>query len=393
MKNFFSFGKTLIPNDFATAQKTASDLGTYEKSEQKLAPKTFREQYEPLVSFVNFFAVLYPIASIITGLATIYLGASLFISGSSWVDYATFAVVLILGLIILFGNEKFKESTLEAFFHGKFNQNKVTYIFILPLIISIAFSSYGGLLLSQKSNDKTSDFVGFEKSAIDSVKNSYAMQLRNDSLLVADLGNSLAKEKSKWTKIALREQLDKAQSQYVKTKENISKEISSHAQKTEKSISSNQNSGLKIAIICAFIIAVFELVLVLCVWFSFWFASGCRTENRNFNFVDISHLTPIFDVQNTQTAAVPYAITAAVNTAASPNKVGFGIGTAGVTAGVGTAGVGTAGVTAKDGKSRVCLHCGNEYTYAIHNQKFCSENCRRENWNQKHGRNFTPRKK
>ena len=136
-------------------------------------------------------------------------------------------------------------------------------------------------------NDKTQTFVGFEKSAIDSVKNAYAIQLQNDSLLVADLGNSLAKEKSKWTKLTLREQLNKAQIQYTQTKKQIGSEIAIHAKKTEKSITSNQTNGMKTAIICAVVIAVFELILVLCVWFSFWFASGCRTENRNFNFVEI----------------------------------------------------------------------------------------------------------
>lgn len=39
-------------------------------------------------------------------------------------------------------------------------------------------------------------------------------------------------------------------------------------------------------------------------------------------------------------------------------------------------------------KSRICLNCEDEYVYKIHNQKFCSEACRIENWEQKTGKRF-----
>lgn len=50
--------------------------------------------------------------------------------------------------------------------------------------------------------------------------------------------------------------------------------------------------------------------------------------------------------------------------------------TANVTASV------TANVKAKD-NTRICEHCGETYTYKIHNQKFCSETCRISAWEAK----------
>lgn len=54
-------------------------------------------------------------------------------------------------------------------------------------------------------------------------------------------------------------------------------------------------------------------------------------------------------------------------------------------ANVDTAKVDTANVVLQKGE-RICLHCGTVYTYNIHNQKFCTENCRVESWEQRTGK-------
>ncbi|MBL7815206.1 MAG: hypothetical protein JNL70_09355 [Saprospiraceae bacterium] len=40
-------------------------------------------------------------------------------------------------------------------------------------------------------------------------------------------------------------------------------------------------------------------------------------------------------------------------------------------------------------KMKVCLHCETEYVYKIHNQKYCSENCRIAAWEARTGKKFS----
>jgi hypothetical protein len=42
---------------------------------------------------------------------------------------------------------------------------------------------------------------------------------------------------------------------------------------------------------------------------------------------------------------------------------------------------------------RHCDHCGTVYTFKNHNSKFCSETCRVASWNEKTGKNFSPKKR
>lgn len=41
--------------------------------------------------------------------------------------------------------------------------------------------------------------------------------------------------------------------------------------------------------------------------------------------------------------------------------------------------------TGTTNKMKVCEFCGKEYKYRIHNQKFCSSECRKQAWELKTG--------
>lgn len=41
-----------------------------------------------------------------------------------------------------------------------------------------------------------------------------------------------------------------------------------------------------------------------------------------------------------------------------------------------------------NGKERICEHCGSEYIYRIHNQKYCTEGCRIAAWEARTGKKF-----
>lgn len=43
---------------------------------------------------------------------------------------------------------------------------------------------------------------------------------------------------------------------------------------------------------------------------------------------------------------------------------------------------------ALNGKERICEHCGGEYIYRIHNQKYCTEGCRISAWEARTGKKF-----
>jgi hypothetical protein len=51
-----------------------------------------------------------------------------------------------------------------------------------------------------------------------------------------------------------------------------------------------------------------------------------------------------------------------------------------------TANVTDAVIEKEDSKLKMCLYCENEYIYRIHNQKYCSEECRIAAWNEKTGK-------
>lgn len=273
-----------------------------------------------------------------------------------------------ISIVFVVGIEAAKRAFLGAFFF-EMQKKKLDIIggfFALCLLSISVLSSYLGAEMGVKILTDNSKQIELEKMVLkDSVSIYYDTQIRKTSLNLQDFEN-LRKERHKgWftpdeNRIMLN--LQKKESQLQAAKDSTLKAIELNTfSETETKKASIEKNGFFVALLSI----ALELVNILCLFYISKylfcvFLEASNVEDPNAKTADVQ--TADIQTPSVQTASVQTASVQQEEKAPQPStKLGFDI------------------KATKDG-NKICLQCGGVFTYKIHNQKFCSQNCRVLNW-------------
>lgn len=249
-----------------------------------------------------------------------------------------------------------------------------------------------------------------QNSQIDSVNNLFATQISSIESSLKASQNTLQTSKNKWLRIATTKDLQDTQNSLNNILERKERALQSITSNTESSKGKTDQKGTQIAIFAAVLFALFEVLNLVCYWFVYQYYQSCLLENNLPNepneqpnqtsqtqtVTDTVTNAVISAFQNLSLQLTTHDVTPSViPTFSEPQKpqksIGFQFGNdSQKTTHVSQNEPKTEQKTELTKGNRICQYdgCKKAYTYKVHNQKFCSETCRINNWNQKTGKKF-----
>ncbi len=409
------------PNQFAESSRQSRELGYYEEAIRDLEPMPYAVSYRFVFLLAKLYANAYHIISALLGLACIYLLVNVFVGFENMpkevhpVVLWSMAILLsILLIVLLIGIEMIKGNLSNTFFRNKVIRNKNKSATLVGLIammtVSVLISAVGGAVISLKTSDKTGEIKNIYLSQLDSIRHYYQAKIQNlqeeinatNQLKASRLKRSpmwgLTKEESNT--------LNHNKTQLAKLENQLQSELLSLKSDYQKDMAKNLMQSSNAAWVVAGVVFVLEILLLWAYSFQWEYRAEAKAEAVNFQVLELEKKVSNkneqkgeknndeFDkiretLQQIINGQQSFQI-ASTNAPLQPQKVGYKFGFQTVN-------------EVERPKSqhefilregnRICQHCGSVYEYKIHNQKFCSEKCRVEAWQQKTGRVLRKAKK
>ena len=381
--NFFQIIRKGTSKTVSKIRNTA----IYDFATEKLEPKPYAQQAKLLFLASKWFLNIYHLLSYVIAFCGLLLFAY---SIDSW--FQKICIVLI-GTILLLLIELAKSNTSHSVFFSVARKETINKVFRAILIVSCLFSFIASVYSAKKAvfyastTDKLTQNNDALQNETDSLKNVYDTQI---SIIQSSLKSSsatLEKYPTGWKANVARQDLEKANKSLERAVFEKEKSLSNLSDKYQGTEQKTTIAGAETALIAAILFAIFEVMNILGYWFYYHYLSNCLLEKD----------LVLQGTSNIATNAIDAVNTFAVNTfavkndlqpiAKQPNPIGFKTNPtlkAPITI--------TSTTNVEQGIKR-CEYCATKYVYKIHNQKFCSEQCRITNWKQRTGKTFKKGKK
>lgn len=418
--NFFEIIRKGTNKDLTALQ----DSAIYEIAAKKLEAKSYANEAKPLFLLSKYFSVAYHFIGYFIAL----IGVILY---SFQLDSLIYQIILIvLSILLLSVIEIAKSNSSNSVFSAKARKEDPNKLFLVILVITTIFSFVTSVWSAKEAvyfastDTKFSNIDSLQNSQIDSVNSLYAKQMIGLESLIEVNQNVIKTTKTNWKINIATDGLNKAQTKLTDVLEKKETALLSISKSVELQKGTTDTKGEFIAKLAAVIFFIFEVLNLVAYWFLYQYYSNVILEQN----------IPFEGITKTVTTAVKNAaesITSAVHTV--PNFVPNFRYTANDTASVTTSvlivpnsvpngvpntvqtvpnvpkqsnpiGFVTTHVPKKEAEiiatvpnpvpnqngNKVCQFegCKKLYVYKIHNQKFCSENCRIENYKAKNNKTF-----
>jgi hypothetical protein len=399
------------PNQFAESSRQSRELGYYEEAIRDLEPAPYAVSYRFVFLLAKLYANAYHIISAILGLACVYLLVNIFVGFESmpkgvhplvlWVMAILFTVLLV---VLLIGIELVKGNLATTIFRNKAVRAKgksmATIGLIGMMLVSIFISAVGGAVISLKTSDKTIDIKSSYLSHADSVKNYYKAKIQalqteinaTNQLKAGRLKRSpmwgLTKEESNT--------LNHNKTQLAKLEQLFQNNLTDLKADYQGDLTKNLTQGTHAAWIVAGVVFILEILLLWAYSFQWEYRAEAKAEAVNFHVLELekkqaSKAEKIDNDHDKVRELLQQVVNGQQNfqimnthTPSTPQKVGYRFGLQEVKNEIETPKAKHEFVLGNG--NRICLHCGAAYEYRIHNQKYCTEKCRVEAWQQKTGK-------
>ncbi len=381
--NFFQIIRKGTSKTVSKIRNTA----IYDFAAEKLEPKPYAQQAKPLYLASKWFSNAYHFLSYVIAFCGLLLFAH---SIESWFQRVS---IVLIGTILLLLLELAKSNTSHSVFFSVAREETVDKLFLIVLIVSCLFSFVVSVYSAKEAvfyaatTDKISQNNDALQSETDSLKNVYDAQI---SIIQSSLKSSsatLEKYPTGWKANVARQDLEKANKSLERAVFEKEKSLSNLSEKYQGTEQKTTIAGTETALIAAVLFAIFEVMNILGYWFYYHYLSNCLLEK------DLILQNTSSVVKNAINAVNTFAVnTLDVKSDLQPtakytNPIGF------KTNPTLKPPLATASTTNVEQGTRHCQHCATKYVYKIHNQKFCSEQCRITNWKQRTGKTFKKGKK
>jgi hypothetical protein len=411
------------PNQFAESSRQSKELGYYEEAIRDLEPMPYAVSYRFVFLLAKLYANAYHIISALLGMACMYLLINIFV-GFENMPQGIHPIVLwgmgillsVLLIVLLIGIEMIKGNLSNGFFRNKAVKNKNKSANLLGLvgmmIVSIIISAVGGAVISMKTSDKTSEIKQLYSLQSDSIRIYYQEKiktLQNEVNTANQLKASRLKRSPMWglTKEESNT-LNHNKMQLAKLEEQQHRELAGLKTDYQGDVTKNLIQSANAAWVVAGIVFVLEMLLLWAYSFQWEYRAEVKAEAANFHVLEqekkmvtkVEVKTEKIEneyekmrevLQQVISTQQNFQIASTNNPPVQPQKVGYRFGLQTVKNEIERPNTKHEYVL-KEG-NRVCLHCGSVYEYKIHNQKYCTEKCRVEAWQQKTGKVLKKTKK
>lgn len=357
-------------NKHLTALK---DSAIYEIAEEKLAPKSYAELAKPLYLLSNYFSTSYHFISYLVAI----LGIAIYtLQLDSLVQQI---VILVLSFLLLLIVEIAKSNASNTVFSSVARKENSNKLFLIVLVLTTLFSFVTSVWSAKESiyyastNTKFSNIDSLQSRQIDSVNTLFATQISSIESSLQASQNTLQTSKNKWLKIATTKDLQDTQNSLNNILERKEKAILSITSNTQNSKDTTGEKGTEIAIFAAVLFAIFEVLNLACYWFVYQYYQSCLLENnlQNNDLVKTTSLNDIVTAPQIQSFAEPQK--AFLNTE-KRQSIGFQFNSQNVQNDLATQ------INSNSFSTDKCENCTKQYDRKTHNQRFCSSECRKENW-------------
>lgn len=406
------------PNQFAETSRQSKELGYYEEAIRDLEAAPYAVSYRFVFLLAKLYANAYHIISAMLGLACVYLLVSIFVGfesmpkGLNPIVLWTMAILLgILLIVLLIGIEMVKGNLANTLFRNKAikvgNKTVTTVGLVGMMFVSILISAVGGAVVSLKTSDKTIDIRQSYITQSDSIRGYYQAKIKalqteinaTNALKASRLKRSpmwgLTKEESNT--------LNHNKTQLASLEQSFQNNLSGIKSDYQEDLTKNLVQGTNAAWVVAGIVFVLEILLLWAYSFLWEYRAEAKAEAINFHVLEIERKQALKNAAVTDKTVEKMAeeyekmrelLQQAVggqqnfqimnNHAHTPPKVGYRFGIHQESKEINTPKIKHEFVIGEG--NRICLHCGSAYEYRIHNQKYCTEKCRVEAWQQKTGK-------
>ncbi len=404
------------PNQFAESARQSKELGYYEEAIRDLEPAPYAISYRFVFLLAKLYAGAYHIISALLGLACVYLLVNVFVGFENmpkgvhpivlWgmgILLATLLVVLLVGIEMVKGN------LATTIFRNKAVRNKTKSPMMIGLVgmmvVSIFISAVGGAVISLKTSDKTSEIKTAYHSQSDSLRNYYDAKvkaLQTEINATNQLKTSRLKRSPMWglTKEESNT-LNHNKAQLAKLENQLQADLTGLKSDYQGDVTQNLVQSSNAAWVVAGLVFVLEILLLWAYSFQWEYRAEVKSEAVNFQVLESEKKqvlkpeikTEKLDNEYDKMREVLQQVIngqqqnfqiASTSSPIPPQKVGYKFGLQTIKNEMEMPNTRHEFVQREGNK--ICLHCGAVYEYKIHNQKYCSEKCRVEAWQQKTGK-------
>ena len=308
-----------------------------------------------------------------------------------------------------------KGNASNTVFSSTARKEKPNSLFLAILVITTIFSFVTSVWSAKEAvyfastDTKFSNIDSLQNSQIDSVNNLFATQISSIESSLKASQSTLQTSKNKWLRIATNKDIQDSQTSLTNILERKEKAIQAIQNNTQTKTSQTSQKGSEIAIFAAVLFAIFELLNLVCYWFVYQYYQSCLLENNLGNEPNeqpsqtsqtdtvTNAVVKAFQNLSLQLAThdvTPNVTPSVIPTFSEPQKpqksIGFQFGNNSEKTTHVSQNEPNEPKTELSKGNRICQYesCKKAYTYKVHNQKFCSEKCRINNWNQKTGKKF-----
>ncbi|MCC5946763.1 MAG: hypothetical protein JJT94_17655 [Bernardetiaceae bacterium] len=384
MNNFFDIIKPSKQKEIAQKSKSA----IIQKANVMMQVKTYYETNSPLYYLSYFFATAYHILSyLIACLSVVYL-----LYRQTSLSIYVVVIVSVISCLLLFLVEYAKQHSANVVFAQTYRKDYIDKMLLSMLIVCTLFSvvtSVSGAYFATKeyANSQTATSLNVELSTKqDSILTIYKAQKDALNAVIAENKAILEKQKvANWQKNVATQKIETALQGLEKLQEKESVLLQDANDKNTKQSNDYEISNTTLAMLIACIFLLFEAFNLLAYTYMYAFAQKVVLESyisKPVTGLDSKETKPV----TTNTILRPYkpqpsnnlgfmfgsrneSVTAVKST--KENEPVTGLETKDVTGGLGVAN---------------CANCNKQFQKKTYNHKFCSEDCRIENWQIKTGK-------
>jgi len=362
------------------------DSAIYDIAAEKLEPKTYASQAKPLFLLSKYFSVAYHFISYIIAL----IGITLFALQLDSIIYQI--LIIFLAFILLLVIEIAKGNSSNTVFSSVARQEQPNQLFLTILVITTIFSFVTSVWSAKEAvyfastDTKFTNIDSLQNSQIDSVNNLFSTQISSTESSIKASQNVLQSTKTNWKINTAQKDLKESQTTLTNLLQSKEKALLSISKSTESKKGTTGEKGLFIAKLAAVIFLLFESLNLIAYWFIYQYYSNVLLENNLENNVSD------FAAGTGATANVTHDV---LPNPFAPNlsptmerKIGFQFGNSSNRNECYKEPIQPKNEQKQDlGKgNKICKNCNKAYTYKIHNQKYCSSECRIDFWQKEKGK-------
>lgn len=398
--NFFS----IIRKGTGKSLNALKDSAIYEIATEKLEPKPYAQQAKPLYLLSKYFSVAYHFISYSVALTGIILY-------SMQLDSIIYQIILILlAFILLFVIETAKGNSSNNVFSSTARKEQPNNLFLAILVITTIFSFCTSVWSAKEAvyyASTDSKFVSMDSlksSQIDSVNTLYSTQIASLESVILSNQNTLNSTKTNWKVNTATKAIQESQIKLSDILEEKQMALLAISSTIEGKKATTGEKGIFIASLAAVIFFIFEIFNLVSYWFLYQYYSSVLLEkDLVLNKLSKTITDTVQDVTDTitntvsnlthttavQTTGVPSQVIAV----SQPSQIGFKMPSQVSHGTVVSSTVPIQKTAVSSNGNRICKHCGTPYIYKQAKQKFCSSECRINNWKMVNGRSFKMKKK